>query len=472
MSAPRLALIALLVGGCNLPLPDGRIQCALTEPTCPHGMSCAFDSTCWTNGHTPPHDLANGAACTYAQSCASGQCADGVCCSAPCTGACTTCASTDQPGTCVSVTDGTLAGAGHDACEVGALCNAGQCKKKDQAEACATDIECNSNACVDQVCCKQACGRCETCNAEGSIGSCTPAAAGTDPHLDCHSASADDLCQARCDGAGDCLIPTGTCKVDCERSYAIDSPVGQIDSATLRTFICSAAGRCEFVLSQSVCSSFDCAADEQSCLTKCATDFDCYKGFYCNNIAGVCQTVVNPGNPCMRDLMCDSGYCDPGTMKCMECKSNADCDFTSYCGTNNACTLASDCTGLTCAASGLGSSCQMGTAGGYACAATADGQCTNPGSPIFDGGQCMCASDSKPGCRIDDVCSQMTDPSTARCVAVAGRPCYDDHSCASGTCTAHVCAKAGPGVMCRSAADCTSGTCAPTAASDGRPVCN
>jgi hypothetical protein len=105
------------------------------------------------------------------------------------------------------------------------------------------------------------------------------------------------------------------------------------------------------------------------------------------------------------------------------------------------------------------------------CTAADASQCTSPAAPNLDGSVCSCAAGEPNGCHHGDVCSS-TDKSSARCVGVAGRPCYADVACASGNCVAHVCAQAAAGVFCRGPSDCVSGVCAPTAASTGRPVCN
>ena len=64
---------------------------------------------------------------------------------------------------------------------------------------CTSDVECDSGACSDGVCCEQACdGTCESCDLSGREGSCVPIPAGTDPAGDCGS-------NGSCDGHGACI---------------------------------------------------------------------------------------------------------------------------------------------------------------------------------------------------------------------------------------------------------------------------
>jgi hypothetical protein len=307
------------------------------------------------------------------------------------------------------------------------------------------------------------CGRCEICNAAGATGTCTPAGAGTDPHADCASPTADAACQASCDGARNCLIPTTPCRLACEPTLATTSPSALPSASDQRRFGCSAAGRCEFVAQTISCTTHGCGTPEQ-CSTSCTTDFECNKGFHC--VSGACLIAKALGVACTTDFDCQSQFCDPVSGSCRECFVNADCDYASYCTPAGHCDTPPDCSVKTCAADGFGGACLTGS-----CVAANAGECTSPAAPNFDSALCECrAGQGTPGCRHGDVCSS-TDNKTARCVGVAGRPCFGDAACASGKCVAHVCAKAAAGVFCRGPADCLSGVCAATAASPA-PVCN
>ncbi len=50
----RLAVLALLLGGCFAPrYEDGHLACAVPGDVCPAGFHCAIDHTCWHDGVDP-----------------------------------------------------------------------------------------------------------------------------------------------------------------------------------------------------------------------------------------------------------------------------------------------------------------------------------------------------------------------------------------------------------------------------------
>jgi hypothetical protein len=98
---------------------------------------------------------------------------------------------------------------------------------------CAVAADCGAGLfCVDGVCCSSACdGGCEACDLPGSVGTCTPVAAGEDPDAECGPVScaghfagfAGNLCfaaadvpadVAACDGAGACRAAAEECAID------------------------------------------------------------------------------------------------------------------------------------------------------------------------------------------------------------------------------------------------------------------
>src|SRR6185503_17683898 len=57
-----------------------------------------------------------------------------------------------------------------------------QCPKAfDLGHACVRNTQCLSGTCSDGVCCNINCDKCGSCNSPGSLGTCIPIAAGTDP---------------------------------------------------------------------------------------------------------------------------------------------------------------------------------------------------------------------------------------------------------------------------------------------------
>src|SRR5204862_5693160 len=162
------------LGAC-VNLPAGS-QDSNSTPACGGTQYCDAAGTCQT-GSKP-----NGLKCAAGSECGSGFCVDGVCCVNACTTACFTC-NGDLPGTCT----GERLGFADAACAAGQYCDdMHKCAmgRKPNGAQCAKEIECGSGFCVDGTCCESVCtGTCRTC--ANATGSCTFAAAGTDPHLNC-----------------------------------------------------------------------------------------------------------------------------------------------------------------------------------------------------------------------------------------------------------------------------------------------
>jgi hypothetical protein len=244
----------------------------------PGGAGCSSSSS---SEHAPI-----GEACSEDGECGSGHCQSGVCCLQAC-GECESCAEPGRIGTCTTVADGTscataacVSGKALTAtCQAGVCtsksdscgsyaCGSGACKTSCSVQAdCASDTYCASGKCASKlkagttcaspgdcesgfcptaagkVCCDAACtGECQTCSASGSIGACSPLAAGTS-----------------C-GAG------LACSEDSTGSYVVTS---QCDGKS---------GTCQ---SQSKsCGDYRCdsSAKTPACKTSCSSHSDCFSG--------------------------------------------------------------------------------------------------------------------------------------------------------------------------------------------------
>jgi hypothetical protein len=91
--------------------------------------------------------------------------------------------------------------------------------KKGLGAACATGSECDSNVCVDRVCCESSCpGQCEACDTSGSPGRCVQVVTGP-PHGGRTPCGGTDMCVGSCDGTSRtaCGFPGGvvTCSGTC-----------------------------------------------------------------------------------------------------------------------------------------------------------------------------------------------------------------------------------------------------------------
>ncbi len=138
----------------------------------------------------------------------------------------------------------------------------------DIGHACTRNAQCINNTCSDGVCCNINCDKCGTCNKPGSVGTCIPIEAGTDPDKDCASSDSDPMmkCGGMCDGHAKCTgfpaagVACGTCKTCngsglCNLMPEDDMTCGPIDCDTLDTSCldyndlttkrCGAVGTCK-----------------------------------------------------------------------------------------------------------------------------------------------------------------------------------------------------------------------------------
>lgn len=168
--------------------------CAVGQQCAGADANCVATAYCATTVCTAKKSA--GASCTSANQCSSGQCVDGVCCNTACSGLCQACNVSGSVGTCTAVPSGLDPA---NECAGALTCNgAGGCFKANGAT-CASASECQSNFCVDGVCCNTACtGTCQACNVAGSLGTCANIPNGQDPANECAGTLV-------CNGAGACI---------------------------------------------------------------------------------------------------------------------------------------------------------------------------------------------------------------------------------------------------------------------------
>jgi len=216
-----------------------------------------------------------------------------------------------------------------------------------QGRACTTAAECASGFCADGVCCDTACnGVCETCAAPGSVGTCAPHAAGTDPESECKPApradagtiqplaagddggvtdggngsgeagvvlnvpdgglsSDDKTCAGSCDGNRKCAYP-GREKV-CGTQFCNSS-------AQAVAYACDQKGNCELDIAS--CEAYTCQG--VACKTQCTSPADCAATHFCNS-NGQCQPRLANGIVCQIGTQCASGFCADGVCCNSEC---------------------------------------------------------------------------------------------------------------------------------------------------------
>lgn len=362
-------------------------------------------------------------ACTYpgtgtscrAASCTSGVATVGATCQG--TGSCPA----KQTVTCTPFVCGATACLGNCAgdvdCIVGDYCAGGVCKPLlDNGKACGANHECNSQYCVDGVCCDSACkGQCEACDVSGSEGVCS--AVGGAPHGPRPACVGDNsTCDGTCDGQNrsSCDYPgTGTV---CRQASCTSG------TATLIAF-CNGTGVCP-PLQQQDCAPYTCGAT--GCAGECQVDADCGVSEFCS--AGICKPQLDNGQGCADGSQCKSSLCVDGVCCNLSCTGQCEaCDVPGNVGS---------CTAVTGAPEGVRAPC---ASDGSACGGTCDGV-------------------ARAGCSYPGAATQCRAASCTSNVAVLGASCDGTGSCPAAlavSCTPKTCSGTKCGGGCSVDGDCT-----------------
>jgi hypothetical protein len=309
---PGTACGATMCSGSTITGPscDDAGACSMTPQSCaPYlcdgnacGTGCTDDFDCTNDGYcvqggTCAYKRDHGEPCGAARECVTGFCADGRCCSTACDAECDTCSAADgatADGTCTALPVGTscgtdlfCTGSGLDCtgCTTDAHCPAsrhctpsGTClPRKGQGDACDDAGEdcheagcrvCETDHCIDGICCDRACSSVQACSADLKVS------------------------------GGD-----GTCG---EATTAVNgAPCTTPDTCT--------SGSCR---------------DGVCCNRNCETNEACTEAMKVSGGDGTCgeaRTAVN-GSPCENEITCTSGYCADGVCcdvacadECMAC---------------------------------------------------------------------------------------------------------------------------------------------------------
>ena len=256
---------------------DPRDQCAESAPA-----TCGLDGTCDGAGacrrYVAGSECAPGS-CSGSTESAASTCDGNGTCKAGGTRSCAP--QTCQNGSCGSACTSDAQ------CLTGFFCEATSCRpKRALAAACDKASDCMSNNCAQGVCCNSACTQnCHACNLAGSVGTCTAAAAGTDPLSQCATTAATTCgTDGQCDGAGAC------------RLYASGTACGPGGSCTANVETgartCNGLGTC-LVGSSRACAPYVCGAS--SCLNSCTTAANCQAGNSCTGSACAPSVPVDAG---------------------------------------------------------------------------------------------------------------------------------------------------------------------------------
>jgi hypothetical protein len=344
--------------------------------------------------------------------CASGNCVGGVCCQTACSGSC-------AGGTCQS------------GAPIGSACSA--------------NSACGSGNCIDGVCCNTACtGACMQCNASGSVGTCTVAAAGTDPRGQCPGSG---TCKATCSAGGGCAYP-GPSTV-CGAAACSGATTLHLASTCDGSGTCADRGTAD-------CGPFLCAG--AACPTSCTSTTQCASPNTCTNSS--CGQQRTAGQSCASPSDCSSGFCVDGVCCTSACSGKcARCDLPSPGGTiDGACRAPigqdpdGDCAGQglcagvctaqsTCQFPGTDRACDLCKAcdGAGACnqlpASGDDASCMTISCAMLST-ECVKYQDlTNLRCASPGKCASPNDP--ARCTSK--QPVADGTACSGGTCMGGQC---------------------------------
>jgi hypothetical protein len=326
---------------------------------------------------------------------------------------------------------------------------------------------CQSQQCIDGVCCNTACGgNCDACNLAGTVGTCTlmpstvvcrPAASGCDLPENCTGTTAtcpsdafalpNTTCRASsgpCDPPEICVGGTPNCPADV---LSPNTVVCRPDAGA-----CDVAERCDGV-------SGACPADTFLAGVTCRPSAGvCDVGEACSGAAAFCPTdTFNSGSTCRAA----NGACDVAEVcngLIASCPADAVAPATTQCrGAAGTCDLAENCSGssTSCGPDVLapqGTVCNQG----FLCSGM------DAGCPTACTMDVQCATGAR--C-IGNVCVLQVGP---------GSPCTQDVQCTTTFCADGVCCNSACTEACATCNLANSvGTCSPVAvANPGDPSCS
>ncbi len=435
--------------------------------------------TCDGAGHCVKKD---GQQCNANTECFSGNCVDGVCCNEPCEApdvcenSTVTYFACNVPGSIGTCTEkekscGAMGCNGNacfgsctrDAeCNTGYYCTEGSCEaKKINGNTCTAANQCQSNNCVDNVCCSSdSCGTCEACNIEGHQGSCFFVALNAQ----------DDTCKNNgkvCDGSGHCDLINGqncTDNSQCLSNNCVDGAC--CASASCGTCETCASGSCQLITA-GLQDNDTCSAEGEVCDGEghcehingehCTSGDTCYSGNCVDNTC--CASSKCAEDSCIGSTLttynCSSGSCSPvsdicpNNLKCndaktaclQKCRKNSDC-MDGYCNAAGECSAKQN-NGAQCNASilmdssdSLSSICSSSSCvDGVCCASAYCGTCQ--AWNLNNSGTCsFVTADFQ-----DDTCQEngKVCDGQGHCNKSNGQVCAVNGDCVSGHCVDGVC---------------------------------
>jgi hypothetical protein len=319
---------------------------------------------------------------------------------------------------------------------------------------CVSASECESNFCVDKVCCQTDCaGACRSCAVPGKQGTCALVPEGV-KHPDCAD-QGPETCgfDGTCDGQGTCRRhPAGT---RCTAGTCMGNSV-------VAAGACDGNGSCVMgpVLT---CAPFGCdpSGPAPHCFATCTGPAQCVPGREClNNSCG----KKLPGAMCIDSAECVSGFCVDGV--CCDSKCDGPCLSCAQVGSPGVCRPVSsgvkDPRGV-CADQGANSCGTSGSCDGNGgCAKYGAGTICKPASCMSGTVQITASRCDGMGACVDGVplaCQPYAcSATTGACNATCSRPedCAPGIDCAISQ---KSCGKKGLGQPCLANSECTSTFC-------------
>jgi len=438
------------VGTCS-PIAAGTGPLVATQCTDMGSTSCGTDGKC--NGAGACRNYAVGTACGAASCTGSTLSSPRSCDGAGACRAATT--SSCVPYQCGTAACKTSCATTAADCTSGNTCVAMSCGKIPIGGTCSSGLnsDCASGFCVNNVCCNSACtGTCMSCSLTGSVGTCSPIAAGDAPLVasQCPMAAATTCGNdGTCNGAGAC------------RKYAVGTQC-VAGSCTVSTFtsarLCDGAGVCA-AATTSPCGKYKCDAAGAACRTTCTADADCVSPNICN--AGTC-TLKPTGSACTMATECDSGFCAQGyccnqacTGTCKSCAITGSVGTCSNVANGTAPTPATQCAttaATTCGTDGTcngAGACRSWPTGTQCAAATCTGSTQTPQRTCDGAGVCRSVTSS--------LCDPyLCDTTAAKCktTCTTAADCVTTNLCVTGSC-----GKLADGQPCAMASDCAHNFC-------------
>lgn len=186
-------------------------------------------------------------------------------------------------------------------CQEHYLCVNGSCKRLPNGQPCSQNVECESDQCVDGVCCNDACdGQCEACDVKDHVGDCSPVTG--EPHGDrpaCESTGNGD-CASTCNGADPTACKLPGKEKTCGDGKSCDGKGTCVQTAA----ICSADKTQSTALDGTVtkCGLYACDTSTGACGTSCSTSSQCAPTAVCDQPTCIASSEGEADEGCGCDL--------------------------------------------------------------------------------------------------------------------------------------------------------------------------